>query len=269
MLPPPAAGPHGAPHWQLATAISAARAVGTCDVVAVVDAAVDGAEGAAGDDALDDELGGVDLPVLPPGAERVLPPAAAALVGAGGGLLLALLHGPGAAEVALQLLVQALEVDLVRAHEPRVPARAGGLPHAWWELRSRERAVEARGGCGRRNAVGGRAARPEVLTWFGCRRGWWWRRAATGEGEEVARRRWFEFVRESPCELTGQRVAEVATGYGKATAPPGLVLRAPPGAITRQAIRRFRLCIFGLTSSRADPGASDPTLQFASVQPLR
>jgi len=43
--------------------------------------------------------------------------------------------------------------------------------------------------------------------------------AATGEGEEVARRRWFEFVRESPCERMGQRVAEVATGYGKATDP--------------------------------------------------
>jgi len=92
--------------------------------VAVVDAAVDGAEGAAGDDALDDELGGVDLPVLPPGAERVLPPADAALVGAGGGLLLALLHGPGAAEVALQLLVQALEVDLVRPDEPPVTSSA-------------------------------------------------------------------------------------------------------------------------------------------------
>jgi hypothetical protein len=41
--------------------------------------------------------------------------------------------------------------------------------------------------------------------------------AATGEEEEVARRRWFEFVRESPCERMGQRVAEVGTGYGKAS----------------------------------------------------
>jgi len=41
--------------------------------------------------------------------------------------------------------------------------------------------------------------------------------AATGEEEEVVRRRWFEFVRESPCERMGQRVAEVGTGYGKAS----------------------------------------------------
>jgi len=67
--------------------------------------------------------------------------------------------------------------------------------------------------------------------------------AATGEGEEVARRRWFEFVRESPCERMGQRVAEVATGYGKATDPPGLVLRAPPGAITRKPSGGF-VCAF-------------------------
>ena len=43
--------------------------------------------------------------------------------------------------------------------------------------------------------------------------------AATGEDEEeeVARRRWFELLRESPCERMGQRVAEVGTGYGKAS----------------------------------------------------
>jgi hypothetical protein len=45
----------------------------------------------------------------------------------------------------------------------------------------------------------------------------WVAAAATGEEEEVARRRWFEFVRESPCERMGQRVAEVGTGYGKAS----------------------------------------------------
>jgi len=108
--------------------------------VGVVDAAVDGAEGAAGDDALDDELGRVDLPVLPPRAPGVRPGASAALVGAPGGLLLALLHGPGAAEVALQLLVQALEVDLVRPHEPPVPAAATALLHGVsWRAASPDR----------------------------------------------------------------------------------------------------------------------------------
>lgn len=114
-----------------------ARAGGrTCDVVAVVDAAVDGAEGAAGDDPPDDELGGVDLPLLPPlpavlrvvrGGERGR--LAATLVG--GRLLLALLHGPRAAQVALQLLVQALEVDLVCPHEPSIAA-ALLHPAVWW-----------------------------------------------------------------------------------------------------------------------------------------
>jgi hypothetical protein len=113
----------------------------TCDVLAVVDAAVDGAEGAAGDDAPDDELGGVDLPVLPPPA--------------GGGLLLLLLRGPGAAEVALQLLVQALEVDLVRPHEAAVAASTAGgtgraLLHRARLMGSQER--EARGGAPRKQA---------------------------------------------------------------------------------------------------------------------
>lgn len=75
----------------------------TGDVLAVVDAPVDGAEGAAGDDPLDDQLRRVDLPLLP----RLTGVAAAVT-------LLLLLHGPGPAQVPLQLLVQCLQIYLVR-----------------------------------------------------------------------------------------------------------------------------------------------------------
>uniref|UniRef100_J3LDZ2 Uncharacterized protein n=1 Tax=Oryza brachyantha TaxID=4533 RepID=J3LDZ2_ORYBR len=84
-------------------------------------------------------FGGVDLPVLPPlpalqrvrGGEHQPVP----LVGAGGRRLLALLHRPCAAEVALQLFVQALEVDLVGPHEPTIIAALAPsfiLPAVWW-----------------------------------------------------------------------------------------------------------------------------------------
>jgi hypothetical protein len=116
----------------------------TSDVLAIVDTAVDGAECAAGDDGLDDELGGVDLPVLPAPPKRRLQvlraqprglAAAAPSPGPGN-----LRDGGGdpaplrrAAEVALELLVQALEIDLVRPHEPCVPAARAGVPHARWK----------------------------------------------------------------------------------------------------------------------------------------
>jgi len=93
---------------------------------------VHGAKGAARDNTLDDELGGVDLLVLtaPPQRRQLLraqPHGLAAAVPHPGGWADSPLRR--ASEVALELLVQALKVDLVRAHEPSVAARTGGLPH--------------------------------------------------------------------------------------------------------------------------------------------
>lgn len=99
---------------------------------------MDGAERAAGDDASDDELGGVDLPVLPAPLmvrrlRRLLPEPEPGGLAAAAPAAPVLRRGPlrGAAEVALQLLVEALEVDLVRPDEPGVPAPAArsGMPH--------------------------------------------------------------------------------------------------------------------------------------------
>lgn len=64
---------------------------------------MNGAEGATGDNGLDDELGGVDLPLRPGGGRlpsarfkvEVVSGNAAIVGGDGGGGVLVLLHGPG------------------------------------------------------------------------------------------------------------------------------------------------------------------------------
>lgn len=147
----------------------------TGNVLAVIDAAVDGTEGAAGNDAFDDELGGVNLPVLPapPLLLRRLrlpqprgPAAAAPWLRRGWRVPLL------AAEVALQLLVEALEVDLIRPHEPRVPAPAAACawkPHAW----STPEESDTRRGYGDR--LGGRGRRLVVrMPRRGAVCGLWW-----------------------------------------------------------------------------------------------
>ena len=87
----------------------------TCDVVAVVGAAVDDAEGAMRDLVLDVELGEVDLPLeqrcLRPRRRRPLRP---------------LVLQPHVRPRLLQLHVQVLEVDLVRPHVHLV---VGPRPH--------------------------------------------------------------------------------------------------------------------------------------------
>ena len=153
---------------------------------------MDGAEGAARDDAFNNELARVDLPVLPapPQRRELLGPQPRGLAAAAprpGGRADAPLRG--AAEVALELLVQALEVDLVRAHEPRVPARAGGLPHAWWSCGVGRgpwrRAAAAAGG----DAVGGergrKCSRGLGAAEGGGGGGGYWGRGRSGEAEVV------------------------------------------------------------------------------------
>lgn len=93
----------------------------TGDILAFVDATVNRSECATGNDGLDDELGGIDLPLMP-----------LLLHGPGGGpdvnmntiasstvkrvilLLLVLLHDPSPVEV----LVQALQINLIGPHKP-------------------------------------------------------------------------------------------------------------------------------------------------------
>jgi hypothetical protein len=70
----------------------------------------------------------------------------------------------------------------------------------------------------------------EGLTWFGCRSGWV--TAATGEEEEVARRRWFEFVRELPFHVSAWD-----SGLPKYTRDEcGRQVTQGPGLVTRVAV---------------------------------
>lgn len=100
----------------------------TGDILAVVDAAMDGPKSATCNDGFNDELGGVNLPLLalPSGGGGGRPRRGGGDGGGGGGgggvifmiLPLVLLHRPRPVQMSLQLLVQALQVDLIRPHKP-------------------------------------------------------------------------------------------------------------------------------------------------------
>ena len=89
---------------------------------------MDGAKGATSNDALDDELRGVDLPVLSGGGgggggggDGGCEAGRDGGGGGGGGiilLLLVLVHGPYSIKMLLQLLIQALEINLICPHKP-------------------------------------------------------------------------------------------------------------------------------------------------------
>jgi hypothetical protein len=78
----------------------------TSNVLAIINATVNGAESATGYDALDDELGGVNLPLVPGDSGRCFLFLFSVLV---------LLHSPCPAQMPLKLLVQALQIYLIRA----------------------------------------------------------------------------------------------------------------------------------------------------------
>lgn len=88
----------------------------TGDVLAIVDATVDGAEGATCEDALDYELGRVDFPVVP----RPLDGGDSGGDGVGV-LLLLFLQGPCSVEVPLELLVESLQINLICPNKPITP----------------------------------------------------------------------------------------------------------------------------------------------------
>lgn len=99
----------------------------TSDILAVVDATVDGAEGATGKHGLDDELGGVDLPLQPLLLQSLSGGHDVNIIISNKNTitinciflsLLVLLHGPNLVEVPLQLVVQALQINLIRPHKP-------------------------------------------------------------------------------------------------------------------------------------------------------
>jgi hypothetical protein len=81
----------------------------TSNVLAIINATVNGAESATGYDALDDELGGVNLPLVPGDSGRCFLFLFSVLV---------LLHSPCPAQMPLKLLVQALQIYLIRPHIP-------------------------------------------------------------------------------------------------------------------------------------------------------
>lgn len=91
---------------------------------------MDGAEGATCNDGFDDELGGVDLPVLPVALGNGEGHGRSGGGGIGGGEVdavavgfwvshdLVLLQSQDPVEVPLQLLIQALQINLICPHKP-------------------------------------------------------------------------------------------------------------------------------------------------------
>ena len=108
----------------------------TSNIVAVVETTVDGAEGATSNGGLDDELGGIDLPLLPFFLDRlsvidninnititttIKTIAVGEVVFVNKSIfffLLVLLHGPRPVEMSLKLFVQAFEINLIRTNKP-------------------------------------------------------------------------------------------------------------------------------------------------------
>ncbi len=107
----------------------------TSNIVAVVETTVDGAEGATSNGGLDDELGGIDLPLLPFFLDRLsgidninnititttIKTIAVGEVVVNKSIfffLLVLLHGPRPVEMSLKLFVQAFEINLIRTNKP-------------------------------------------------------------------------------------------------------------------------------------------------------
>jgi hypothetical protein len=78
----------------------------TSNVLAIINATVNGAERSTSYDALDDELGGVNLPLVSGDSGRCFFFLLSVLV---------LLHSPCPAQMPLKLLVQALQIYLIRA----------------------------------------------------------------------------------------------------------------------------------------------------------
>ena len=102
------------------------KEIETGDILAVVNATVDSAESATSKDGLDDELRGVDLPVLSGGGGGGSGGGGGGGEGGDGGgggggvilFLLVLVHGPYSVKMLLQLLIQALEINLICPHKP-------------------------------------------------------------------------------------------------------------------------------------------------------
>ncbi|KAF7819599.1 Paired amphipathic helix protein Sin3-like 4 [Senna tora] len=85
----------------------------TCDILAIINATVDGAKSTTSNDGFDNEFGGINLPFLPTWC--CCRPSSSMLVFF---LFLALLHSPCSAQMPLKLLVQALQIYLIRSHIP-------------------------------------------------------------------------------------------------------------------------------------------------------